>query len=92
MLILQQSQRTVGVAHREGLHEGHGGLRLPRLQLGKSLNYHLLSLPLPVLLGFELHFMLDVQQMATLPSELVTLEVFLHQGNVYFMVLFCLLL
>ena len=33
LLLLQQQERAVGVHAGEGLHEGHGWLRLPRFQL-----------------------------------------------------------
>lgn len=36
MLLLQQQERAVGLPHREGLHEGDGGLRLSGLQLGEA--------------------------------------------------------
>lgn len=35
VLLLQQQERALGLPHREGLHEGDGRLRLPRLQLGE---------------------------------------------------------
>lgn len=37
VLLLQQQERALGLPHREGLHEGDGRLRLPRLQLGETL-------------------------------------------------------
>lgn len=36
VLLLQQQERAVGVSSREGLHEGDGRVRLPRIQLGET--------------------------------------------------------
>jgi len=35
LLLLQQPQRNVGLTAREGVHEGHGRIRLSRIKLGK---------------------------------------------------------